>query len=130
MKPLLVTLGILLLAATSLRAHHSYAGFFDPNERTVRIEGTLEDILYANPHVVMKIRATDSTLYTVTWQSAMWVKRQAQVVKGTFKRGDHLVIVGAPSRDAESREVTQVREVQRPSDRWSWRNSAPFAPPS
>jgi uncharacterized protein DUF6152 len=130
MKPLAVAIGILILAATSLHAHHSYAGFFDPKERTVSIEGTLEDLLYANPHVVMKIRATDSTLYTVTWQSAMWVKRQAGVVKGTFKVGDQLVIVGAPSRDAESHEVTQVREVRRPSDQWSWRNPMPFAPPS
>jgi hypothetical protein len=33
MKRLVVAVGILLLATTSLRAHHSYAGFFDPQER-------------------------------------------------------------------------------------------------
>ena len=130
MKPVVLTVGVLILAATSVRAHHSYAGFFDPKERTVSIEGTLEDLLYANPHVVMKIRAVDSTVYTVTWQSSMWVKRQARVQKDTFKKGDHLVVVGAPSRDPESHEVTQVREVRRPSDQWTWRDPTAFAPPS
>ena len=130
MKPVVLAVGVLILAATSVRAHHSYAGFYDPNERTVSIAGTLEDVLYANPHVVMKIRAADATLYTVTWQSAMWVKRQARVVKDTFKVGDQLVVVGAPSRDPESREVTLVREVRRPSDQWSWRSALTFAPPS
>jgi Family of unknown function (DUF6152) len=129
MKAFVVTVGMLLLVATSLRAHHSYAGFFDPKERTVSIEGTLEDILYANPHVVMKIRSADSTVYTVTWQSATWVKRQAGVVKNTFKVGDRLTIVGAPSRDSESHEVTQVRELRRAGDAWTWRHTTPFAPP-
>src|SRR5919106_7058631 len=114
MKPVVLAVGVLMLAATSVRAHHSYAGFYDPSQRTVSIAGTLEDVLYANPRGVMKIRAADATLYTVTWQSAMWVKRQARVVKDTFKVGDQLVVVGAPSRDPESREVTLVREVRRP----------------
>ena len=130
MKPFMVTVGIVILASTSLPAHHSYAGFFDPKERTVSIEGTVEHILYANPHVVLKIRAADRTVYTVTWQSSMWVKRQARVLKDTFKVGDHLVVVGAPSHDPESREVTLVREVRRPRDEWSWRSEMPFAPPS
>ena len=42
MKPFVVTVGIVILASTTLPAHHSYAGFFDPKERTVSIEGTLE----------------------------------------------------------------------------------------
>lgn len=130
MKPLVAAVGIVILASASLPAHHSYAGFFDPQERTVSIEGTLEHILYANPHVVLKIRAADRTVYTVTWQSSMWVKRQARVMKDTFKVGDHLVVIGAPAHDPESREVTLVREVRRPRDEWSWRSEMPFAPPS
>jgi Family of unknown function (DUF6152) len=130
MKPVVLAVAVLILAATSLRAHHSYAGFFDPIERTVSVEGTLEHIVYANPHVVMKIRAADRTVYTVTWQSSMWVKRQARVLKDTFKVGDQLVIVGAPSHDPHSRELTLVREVRRPRDDWSWRSDMPFAPPS
>ena len=93
-----IALAVLILAAASVSAHHSYAGFYDARERTVTVQGTLEKITYANPHVVMEIRAADSTLYTVTWQSAMWVSRQAGVARETFRLGDHLVVVAASWR--------------------------------
>src|SRR4051812_4756002 len=113
MRRIVVTVTMLILGAVSASAHHGYGGFFDPTEHTVKIEGTLDNILYANPHVIMKIRAADSTVYTVTWQAASWVERQAAVTKDTFKVGDQLVIVGAASRDASSHEVSRVRQVRR-----------------
>jgi hypothetical protein len=127
-----LVLALIRAAAASgvLHAHHSYAGFYDPKDRTMLLEGTLERILYGNPHVILTIRTGGSRLYTVTWQSSQWVKRQANVEAETFKAGDRLVIIGAPSRDADAREVTQVREVRRPSDGWVWKSGAPFAPPS
>ena len=126
----LTVVATVLLSAPAVRGHHSYAGFYDTKERTVAIEGTLEEFQYANPHVIMTIRTADSALYTVTWQSSMWVNRQANVSKDTFKPGDHLVVIASPSRDPRSREVTQVREVRRPRDQWIWRASQPFAAPS
>ena len=121
---------VALAGGASASAHHSYAGFFDPKERTVAVEGQLEGILYANPHVVMKIRVADSTIYTITWQARTWVERQAGVTKSTFQIGDHLVVIGSPSRDSTSREVTLVREVRRPADQWIWRSTTEFAKPS
>jgi hypothetical protein len=132
MKRILVAvLGAIVLAGTSVVwAHHGYATFFKPTDRTVAIEGDLENLLYANPHVVMEIRAADSTIYTVTWQASRWVERNAGVTRTTFKVGDHLIITAAPSRDPASHEVTQVREVRRPRDGWMWRSTTPFRPPS
>jgi hypothetical protein len=78
----------------------------------------------------MKIRAADSTIYTITWQARTWVERQAGVTKSTFQIGDHLIVIGSPSRDATSREVTLVREVRRPADQWIWRSTTEFAKPS
>ena len=129
-RTVLAVVGAVLLAGSSTYAHHGYTTFYLPTERTVAVEGELESLLYANPHVVMKIRAADSTVYTVTWQAARWVERNASVSKETFKVGDHLVVVGSPSRDPASREVTLVREVRRPRDQWAWRSTAPFAQPS
>ena len=117
-------------ASATGSAHHGYAGFFDPKERTVAVEGNLVSLVYGNPHVVMTIRSADSSVYTVTWQAARWVERQAHVTKSTFRVGDHLIIVGAPSRDPASHDVTRVREVRRPADGWSWRDSGDFARPS
>jgi hypothetical protein len=122
--------GVLLLAGSAPRAHHGYTTFHDPQDRTVAIEGSLESLLYANPHVVMKIRAADSQVYTITWQAATWVERNAGVTKATFNAGDQLIVIGAPSRDPGSPEVTMVQEVRRPRDQWSWRSTTPFAPPS
>jgi hypothetical protein len=85
-----------LAASATISAHHGYAGFFDPKDRTVAVEGDLVSLVYGNPHVVMKIRTSDSSVYTVTWQAARWVERQAHVTKSTFHVGDHLIIVGAP----------------------------------
>ena len=129
-RSMLAVVLLIVLAGSVGRAHHSYAGFFDPKEKTVAVEGRLESILYANPHVIMKIRAADDTVYTITWQARTWVERQARVTKSTFQVGDHLVVVGAPSRDAASREVTLVREVRRPADQWIWRSTIEYANPS
>ena len=128
-RTVLVIIGA-VLAGSSAYAHHGYTTFFSPTERTVAIEGDLENLLYANPHVVMTIRGADTTVYTVTWQAASWVERNAGVTKETFKVGDHLIVVGSPSRDPRSHDVTLLREVRRPRDLWSWRSPAPFAQPS
>lgn len=126
----LTVVAAVLLSAPALLGHHSYAGFYDTKERTVAIEGTLEEFQYANPHVILTIRTDAAAVYTVTWQSSMWVSRQANVGGDTFKPGDRLVVIGSPSRDPRSREVTQVREIRRPRDRWIWRTGEPFAAPS
>ena len=59
---LAAALGTAILAGNSVAwAHHGYATFFSPMDRTVAIEGDLESLLYANPHVVMKIRSVQQT---------------------------------------------------------------------
>jgi len=126
----LAIVGVVVLAGTLAHAHHGYAAFYPPTERTVAIEGDLESLVYANPHVVMKVRAADSTLYTAIWQAPGWVQRAAGVTGATFQAGDHLVITGSPARDPASHDVTMLREVRRPRDGWMWRSTTPFAPPS
>lgn len=129
-RAVLAVIGAIVLASSAAQAHHSYSAFFDPQERTVAIEGDLESLRYANPHVVMQIRTKDAILYHVTWQSAAWVERQAAVTRTTFKIGDRLFVVGAPALDPTVHELTRLREVQRRRDGWKWRANTPFAPPS
>ena len=121
-------IGVIVLASHAVHAHHGYAGFF--LDRTVAVEGNLEEVRYANPHVVLKIRAGDATLYTVTWQAASWVAQRAGVTNTTFNVGDHLIISAAPPRDPASHELASVREVRRPSDGWDWKRQAAFPAPS
>jgi hypothetical protein len=114
-----LAVGLVLLSGASVLAHHSYAEYL--TEQRVTIEGTLEDIKLANPHVIMKIRTADDVTYTVIWQAALWVRRIG-VTSETFKFGDHLVIYGAPSRDPKKNELASLRSVERPKDGWAWRN--------
>jgi hypothetical protein len=125
----LLTVGALLLLSESSAAHHGYAAFFRPEERTVAVEGEVTEIQYGSPHVILTVKTAGSTVYTVVWQSPAWLKMVAAVTSSTFAAGDYLIIVGAPSRDPSSHEVTMVREVSRPRDHWHWRSTSPFAPP-
>jgi hypothetical protein len=114
---LLAVIGVLVLAGSSTRAHHGYSDFF--LDQTVALEGDIESILYANPHVVLTIRTEDSTVYTATWASINQVERQG-LRKTTLKVGDHVIVSGTPPRDAARHEIANVREVRRPSDGWKW----------
>ena len=46
---------VIVLAAGSAHAHHGYANFF--MDRTVTIEGEIEEVRWVNPHVLLKVRA-------------------------------------------------------------------------
>ena len=124
--------GVILIAAignVSADAHHSLSGFFNPKMRSVSVEGRLESIVFANPHVTLKVRAADSTLYTIIWDAIPTLERQTGITKDTFKVGDHLIVVGGPSRNSASTEIAMVREVRRPKDGWMWRSRAEIATP-
>src|ERR1700686_2565525 len=116
---LFAVLGALALASNPVHAHHGYADFF--LDRTVAVEGTLEDLRYGNPHVVMKIRAAGSALYTVAWEARWGVEAHAGVRKTTSSVGAHLIISPAPPRDPASHDLPSVREVRRPRDGWDWK---------
>jgi len=53
-RSFLALVGVVLLAGSAaVGAHHSYANFSD---KITSIEGTLEKVMFANPHVVLTIR--------------------------------------------------------------------------
>ena len=118
LRTLPVVLGILVLTAISARAHHGHTEFL-LNEK-VTVEGTLQELRYANPHVVMKIRRADGVVYSAEWQSASWLQFHAHVTLTTLRVGDHVVVTGAPSRDPVAHELVLLSEVRRPSDGWTY----------
>jgi hypothetical protein len=109
---------ILVLAGSSARAHHSHPDFL--LDHKVSVEGTLEALTYANPHVVLRIRTAQGVLYTAEWQAASWLQYHAHVTLTTLRVGDHVIISGAPSRDPASHELVRLQEVRRPSDGWAY----------
>lgn len=114
---LLALVAVLILAGTAaVGAHHSYADF--DQDRSVSVGGTIEHVLFANPHVVLMVKMDDATVYTMTWASATQLTRQG-VGREELKVGDKVTVTGSPSRKAP--ELSKIRDVTR-SDGWRWRN--------
>ena len=121
----LAVVGVMVLAGSAARAHHGYADFY--LDQTVSVEGAIEDIRFVNPHVVLKVRAADSTVYTATWRGPYQLARQGVTVT-TLKVGDHIVVSGCPPRDPTSHELMPLRAVRRPRDGWIWQGQTSTRP--
>jgi hypothetical protein len=107
-----------LIAPAVAAAHHGYDDFY--KDRRVTVEGVLEDLIYANPHVTMKIRTDAGDLYTALWEGVGGVQRRGGT-RTMFNEGDRIKVVGCPPRDPASREIALLRQVTRMSDGWTWR---------
>jgi hypothetical protein len=109
-----------VLAAGTAYGHHSYGAYFE--DQTVTIEGTLEAIRFANPHVVMTLKTDAPQVYTLEWQNLIQL-RHGNVGPTTLRAGDRLIVIGSPPRDPASHTITLLREISRPADGWRWRRT-------
>lgn len=119
MKIALFAVAVILGAGSAL-AHHSYGAYYE--KETVSIEGTVESIRFANPHVTMRLRTDEGKVYDIEWQNLIQL-RHGNVGPGTLKAGDRIVLSGSPPRDPSSQTITLIREIRRPSDGWLWRRT-------
>ena len=135
-RELFVLLGCVLLAGTSATAHHSHPAFL--LDQVVSIEGDLVELKFANPHVLMKVRTAEGTVYTAEWQGKSWFENRdwesqhtdkrydkrcfVSVTPQTLKIDDHVVVTGSPHRDPNMFELVVLEEVRRPRDGWRWRS--------
>jgi Family of unknown function (DUF6152) len=117
------SLHVLLVASTaslvtlSAPAHHSYAQF--DRCHPVALEGDIQNVEWANPHIVISLKTADATSYRLEWFNLPQLQ-SAGLSTGTLKTGDHVVITGSATRDPALRLVSLLTEIRRPSDGWSW----------
>lgn len=116
-KEILALVFVFVLGGVSGRAHHSYADFHD---HVVSVEGTLEKVLFANPHTILTMRTKDATLYTGNWRAAFQLHTMG-VNATDLKVGDVIVMSGTPSHDPAAHQLARLSEVRRTSDGWMWR---------
>src|SRR5688572_32946190 len=109
-----VTGVMLLIAGAPARAHHSYTAFLD---HTVSVEGTLEKVMFANPHTILTVRARDGAVYTANWNAASQLDRMG-VSATALKVGDVVVVSGTPSKDPAAHQLARLSGVRRVSDGW------------
>ena len=118
-----ILLALALVAATGewVNAHHYLIASY-LLDRTIVLDGTVDQFLYRSPHSFVQIKVADQAgrieIRTAEWGSGGQLAR-AGVTQTSLQPGDHVIVTGNPSRNPAERRVRMVRIV-RPSDGWKW----------
>lgn len=117
----LATAVVLLSAAAQAFAHHSFAATYDP-DKIVKIEGTVKEFIWRNPHSFIKVEAPDDKgtlqMWTTEWGAPTQLS-ESRMTRTTLRPGDKIVVMGQPGREADAHRI-RVTSVTRPSDGWHW----------
>lgn len=98
-------------------AHHSYAQFDRCTD--VTIEGQIDQIEWANPHIVVMVLATDGIEYRVEWFDLGRLAREG-LSTSDLSAGDRVSITGALHKDPELKVLTLLSSVTRLDSGWAW----------
>ncbi|MGI9271556.1 MAG: DUF6152 family protein [Woeseiaceae bacterium] len=88
-----------LVFSVAAFAHHSVAGFFDP-DTSVEIEGTVKIVRWRNPHTVFEVDVRNPDGEVITWRiesGALGVLRSRGIGREFIKVGDEVRIMGDSS---------------------------------
>ena len=112
---------VLFPGATPARAHHSYGATYDVS-REIRLEGTLVQFVFRNPHTFVHVQAPDESgtmqRWAIEWSGTAQLANNG-ITRDTLHVGDAVTIVGRPSRVPGEFRVLMV-SLKRPSDGFSW----------
>lgn len=125
MRRALLTLIAVIALGSGVRAlaHHSFAATYR-EDQTVKIEGTIVQFQFRNPHSFVQVDAPDEKGVTqrwgVEWGGAGQLGGQ-NITRYTLKAGDHVIIIGNPGRNPAEHRIRMLG-LKRPSDNLSWGN--------
>jgi hypothetical protein len=112
---------MIVAAVAPLRGHHSFAAFYNEDER-VAIEGTIVELEYRNPHAWVHFEARDND-GRIQRIGAEWANpgrlSQQGIQRDTLKPGDRVVVTGSPSRNPNELKM-HLKGIKRLSDGWTW----------
>jgi len=106
-------------------AHHSSTSVYIQG-KPMKIEGTLKEFIWRNPHSFIKVEAPDEKGEMQTWViegAAPTQLSESGMTKSTLRPGDKLIITGKPGRVAEDHRML-LESIERPSDGWKWQTAA------
>ena len=114
----------LIVSAGAMFAHHSFAATYKEDEKQ-KIEGTVVQFLFRNPHSFLHVDAPDAKgvmqTWAIEWGAGGQLGRQG-VTRDSLKPGDHIIVVGQPGRNPEDHRLRLV-SIERPADGWKWGGS-------
>ena len=110
-------LALLTAGAGLASAHHSVSATYITG-KSVRIEGTLKEFIWRNPHSFMRVEAPDDKGEKFIWiieGAAPNQLTEAGLTATTLRPGDQVVVTGRPGRIAEDHKLL-LHTIVRPSD--------------
>ena len=122
---LLSALTVLTLGGGLTFAHHSASATYI-HGKSVKIEGTLKEFIWRNPHSFMKVEAKDEKGQMQTWViegAAPAQLLESGLTTSTLRPGDHVIVSGQPGRIAEDHRML-LETVERPADGFKWQGPA------
>ena len=109
------------LAPAPALAHHSFPATYLVDQQ-VKIEGTVVQFLFRNPHSFVHVMAPDKNgvmqRWAVEW-GAGGALGDAGVKNDTLKPGDKVKITGNPGRNPADHRI-RMQSIERPGDGWKW----------
>jgi hypothetical protein len=122
---LLVTVAALMLGGGMALAHHSATATYIVG-KSVKIEGTLKELIWRNPHSYIKVEAPDDKGEMQIWViegAAPGQLAEQGLTANRLRPGDKVIVTGLPGRIAEDHRLL-LETVERPSDGFKWRGPA------
>jgi hypothetical protein len=120
-KLFIVTTTLIALAVGPVYAHHSFARAYYENQ-SISISGELVAFEFRSPHAWVQVMAPDESgqmqKYSAEWFNPSRLSKM-DITKDTLKPGDHVVVSGSPSRNANEHKL-HLKGIQRLSDGWKW----------
>jgi len=108
-----LAIGVLLLAAAPLWAHHGTAVY--DAKHPVTLSGTVTEYRFANPHVLLFFDAKDANGKIQKWAAEVGapnnLNRSVGWTSKTIKAGDAVTITGSPSRNGEATMISTPEKI-------------------
>jgi hypothetical protein len=121
LKAMILAVAAAMMTAATAFAHHSFTATYD-EDSTIKIEGTLVQFMFRNPHAWVHVLAEDENgemvRWGVEWGGAGQLAGQG-VTRDSLRPGDHVIITGNPGRNKEDHRL-RMRSLLRPSDGFGW----------
>ena len=106
----------MLVSGVQLYAHHSFAATYH-EDQSMKIDGTLVQFQFRNPHSFVQVDAPDATgkmqRWGVEWGGAGQLGGQG-INRYTLKVGDHVIITGNPGRNPDEHRI-RMTGLKRPA---------------
>src|SRR3954468_17356554 len=124
MVVLLVMMAVVFVGGQAF-AHHSSTSVYIQG-KPMKIEGTLKELIWRNPHSFIKVEAPDEKGEMQTWViegAAPGQLAEQGLTTSRLRPGDHVIVTGQPGRIAEDHRLL-LETVERPSDGFKWKGPA------